>query len=249
MSRARPLDLARVPTDDDLSRMYYELARRGASTVGRRARWPYTPRSDEELLALGAQMSRHDARLLGALVELCLRGWRELSPVKLRAAMSATRCPQALCVVVDFARDAARDRELTLWARHVTADWPRVDPAAHFFVDDVRPGERMAARRLGRSLALYSRWGFRAVERPTIDPHRKTRVGRYDAETRRAVLDGLLARGEGVSVSELLAALDHSISRQQALVDLRAAGLVPSRRGPGARWSRRARRRRTPDSP
>ncbi len=235
--RPRPLALVRVPTEPDLSRAYYELAERGAPLVGRKTAWPYHPQNDEELACLVAEMARYDARLLGALVELCVERWRTCSPMVLRDAMRRMRTPQALCVAVEFAREAARDREMTLWARHVSADWPRLDPVQHFFVDDVRPGERTAKRRLGRALHEYARWGFVAVERPTLDPHRKIRIGRYDARSRRAILDTLRAeQSEGLGLGDYLESVDHSVTRQQALADLRAAGLSPDRRGPGARW-------------
>lgn len=237
-ARARPIaTLVRVPTEADLERVYHELAERGASVVGRRSRWPYTPASDEELVCLAAEMARHDARLLGALVELVLARWQILSPVALRRCMRSMAAPQSVCVVVDFARAASHDRELGHWARHVTADWPRLEPARHFFVDDVRPGERTAVSRLGRSLSTYSRWGFLAVERPTFDPHGKRTVGRYDAATRRRLLLGLVAERGGVTLLEYLEAVDRSVTRQQARADLRAAGLVPEGRGPGARWA------------
>jgi hypothetical protein len=235
------LDLVRVPTDDDLARMYFELGERGASATGARADWLYAPASDEELVVLAAQMARHDARLLGVLVELLLRRWQQLSPVALRAALRRTRTPQALCVAIEFARGAEGDPELTLWARHVCHGFARHEPPAHFFVDDVRPGTRLAERRKGRSLAPYSRWGFIGVERPTIDPFRKRSVGRYDTATRRRILQGMTASG-AVTLSEYLDALGGSISRQQARADFRAAGLVPSGPGRGASWRPRARR-------
>ena len=233
----RSLALVRVPTDGDLSRAYHELAARGAPLVGRAARWPYRPARDEELVCLLAEMARYDARLLGALVELCLERWTALSPMALREAMRRMRRPQAWCVVVEFAREGGHDRELSLWANHVTALWPRVDPVEHFFVDDVRPGERSAARRAGRALAAYARWGFLAVERPTIDPHRKVRLGRYDARSRQAILAALVERTPSVTLAEYLEAIDQSVTRQQAIVDLQRLGLRPDRHGPGASWA------------
>ncbi len=241
-SKPTPLALVRVPTDADLARAYHELALRGAPLAGRAARWPYHPESDEALICLLSEMARYDARLLGALVELCLERWPRLSPMALRLAMRRMRRPQAACVVVEFARGAVNDRELALWARHVSADWPRLDPAEHFFVDDVRPAERTAARRVGRSLAAYSRWGFIAVERPTLDPFRKIRLGRYDARSRQTILEGLTGTAGGVTLVDYLDAIDHSVSRQQAITDLRRHGLAPDRHGPGAAW--RAKRSR-----
>ncbi len=237
--RTERAGLSRVPTDDDLARLYWELAERGAAAAGARRPWPYRPASDEAFVCLAAEMARHDARALGLLVEAVLRGFRELHPLRLREAMRGMHAPQALCVVLEFAREADPSRELALFVRHVTADWPKVTPAAHFFVDDVRPGERAAAQRAGRSLVAYTRWGFLGVERPTVDVFQKRTVGRYDAETRRRIAAGLADRSpEGITIATYLEAIDGSVSRQQAVADLRAAGLRAGRRGPSATWAR-----------
>jgi hypothetical protein len=219
--------------------MYFEVGARGASARGAKTEWPYAPRSDEELVCLASEMARYDPRLLGVLVELLVTRWRSLNPLRLREAMHAMRAPQTVCVALEFARAANRDLELGLFASYVGAGIPRAHPVAHFFVDDVRPGTRLAESRAGRSLAPYSRWGFLGVERPTFDPFRKSAVGRYDAATRRDVLRRLLSRrgDAGVSIAEYRDAVDDTISRQQARADLEAEGLRPSGRGPGTRWS------------
>jgi len=241
--RPRDRTRLRVPTEADLSRLYWELAQRGASAVGTRKPWAYRPANDEELVCLAAEMARHDGRALGLTVELIVRTWRELHPYLLRQAMQQMNTPQTLCVVLDFAREADPDRELAHFVRYVTADWPKVAPVVHFFVDDVRPGERTNAHRVGRSLVAYARWGFIGVERPTVDVFQKRTVGRYDAATRTRIARALAQRSpDGVGIVAYLAAVDGSISRQQAAADLRASGLRPSRRGPGAMWSASPRR-------
>ncbi len=237
--------LVRVPTDDDLARAFEEIALRGGSAMGRMREWPYAPASDETLVCLLAEMSRHDARLLGVLIEVVVKRWRTLTPMLVRDAMRTMRTPQAMCVVVTFAREVDGDRELGHWVRHVCADWAAVRPSEHFFVDDVRPGERSASRRIGRSLREFSDWGFYGIERPTVEPHRKGRVGTYDARTRRDILTALVqSNQEGVTVADYLERIDHSVSRQAALSDLRAVGLSTRARGPGALW--RLERRRAP---
>lgn len=250
MSEA-PLSLrnavARPPTDDDLARAYFELAALGASASGRRSPWPYEPRSPEELVCLCCEMSRHDPRMLGVLIELIANGFDRLHPTHLRRAMQTVRFPQALCVVLDFAREVRADRELTLYARHVCAYVPRLTPFVHFFVDDVRPGTKLASERMGRSLAPYSRWGFLGMERPTVDPTTKRTVGRVDARTRHQILQRLNEQddGRGFTLNDYLSAIDGEVSRQQARADLIAEGFEPIGHGRGARWQKpRARRTR-----
>jgi hypothetical protein len=104
-----------------------------------------------------------------------------------------------------------------------------------------RPGStvRSYARHLGRNLAPYARWGFIGHERPTADAATKRTVGRYDARTRRQILDELLEKAGWTTLADYLEAIDQAISRQQALLDLKAhPQLRVEGHGRGARWQR-----------
>ncbi|MFO8073426.1 MAG: hypothetical protein R6V85_16300 [Polyangia bacterium] len=231
--------LQRAPEQSDLERLYRELARIGAPAVGRDRPWPYRPRGREELLALAGEMLRHDPRLLSILLQWVLEHWSELNPLELRGQMRRMRWPQALCVVLEFARRASAEPELRYLADYVTAGWPRIDPAQRFFFGAERPGSRTAVRKLSRNLEAYARWGFVGSERPVADVDTKTAVGRYDAKTRRRILDRLLERREELTLAEYLDAVDHAVSRQQAHADLAAhPELEVEGHGRSARWKR-----------
>lgn len=60
--------LEHAPTDQELERLYYELARIGAPSVGRRQPWKYAPRDLEQLVVLACEMLRFDPRLLSILL-------------------------------------------------------------------------------------------------------------------------------------------------------------------------------------
>lgn len=234
------LSLEHAPTQNELARLYHELARIGATSVGERKAWRYAPKSREELVALASQMMRYDPRLLSVLVQWLRSAFHTLNPLELRRALRATRWPQSLLVALEFARLDAGDPELVAFADYVAAGWPRVQPAERFFLDTERPGSRSAARNLGRNLAPYARWGYIGQERPIVDPISKRTVGRYDADTRRRILRDLLERRESFSSADYLSAVDHSVSRQQALIDLTACeALEQVGRGRGARWRRK----------
>lgn len=220
--------------------MYHELARLGAPAVGREAGWPYRPDGPEALIALAGEMLRYDARLLSILLELILARWRDLNPLALRRAMDPMAWPQALLVVFEFTREADDDKELRYFADYVSAGWQRVSPPQRFFLDAERPGSRVDRRKAGRSLTAYSRWGFIATERPSISVTRKTRVGRYDAQTRRRIRHRLVERRGSFRMSDYLTALDDAITRQQAYDDLRSdPEFEVVGHGRGARWRRR----------
>lgn len=228
--------LRRVPTQAELERLYWELARRGALSVGRRRSWSYQPASLEELLALAAEMLRYDPRLLGILVQLVVEHEGEIDPRSLRERMRAMRWPQALLVVFELAKEATRDRELHHMADYLAKGHRRVEPPERFFIDAEVPGSRLARRKLGRNLRAYSRWGFLGTERPTVDAFRKRSVGRLDVASRRRLARAIVDEQGELTVLDYLDAVGDGISRQQAASDLRAVGLAPSGRGRGAVW-------------
>jgi hypothetical protein len=229
------------PTQPELERLYYELARIGATSVGQKRAWSYRPDGLEGLIALAGEMLRYDARLLSILLQFFLAQWHELNPVVLRRHMLTMRWPQALLVVFEFAKAETGDAEFRYFADYVAAGFPRVDPSERFFLDAERPASRIAQRRMGRNLAAFARWGFVGHERPVIDPITKRAVGRYDARTRRVILRDLIERRGELSLAEYLEAVDHAISRQQALADLkRHPGLRSHGHGRGAKWRQSA---------
>lgn len=229
--------LAHVPTQPELERLYYELSRAGAPSVGSQRPWPYRPKNKEVLFALAAEMLRYDPRLLSVLLQYLLAHYRELNPLTIRDTMHRMRWPQALLVLLEFTKMATADPELIHMCDYLCAGWPRITPAERFFLDAERPGSRMAARALGRNLSAYDRWGFIGSEKPIVDPVTKRTVGRYGADTRRRILGELARSAEEFTLTEYLHAVDHSISRQQALQDLKSLpGLQHRGHGRGAKW-------------
>jgi hypothetical protein len=229
--------LAHPPDEAELERLYHELARAGAPSVGRKRDWPYRPASSEELIGLAAEMLRYDARLLSILLQHVSAVWRTLNPLALRGVMQRMRWPQALLVVLAFARAASNDAEFRYWIDYLSAGFERVEPPERFFLDAERPSSRIAQRALGRNLKAYARWGFMGSEKPIVDAATKRTVGRYDADTRRRILSDLAAGGAPFTLGEYLVAIDHAISRQQGLLDLQAFPNLTSRgRGRGAKW-------------
>ena len=74
-------DCASAPTEDELARLYYELAKLGATSVGDERPWPYAPQGREQLVVLASQMMRYDARLLSILVQWLAAYYDTLNPL------------------------------------------------------------------------------------------------------------------------------------------------------------------------
>ena len=157
------------------------------------------------------------------------------TPDKARIEISNSTAKQRI-------NETASDQpELRYFAEYIAAGFERVEPVERFFMDAERPASRVAERRLGRNLAAYARWGFVGSERPIADPVSKRALGRYDARTRRSILHELVARRGELSLADYLDAVDHAISRQQALADLRGSPqLQLEGHGRGAKWRSRA---------
>lgn len=227
--------LAHAPSIGELERLYFELARRGAPSVGRESEWAHELKSNEHLLALAAEMLRYDPRLLSVLLQWFLASWQDMNPRQLRSWMHEMRWPQALLVLTTFARAARpHDVELRYFVDYLSAGFRPVEPQ-RFFFETERPGSRRAQARLGRSLEPYARWGFLGTERPASNVFNKTLVGRYDTATRVRIARELAERGP-LTMKAYLDAVDGTISRPQARADLLAAGLEVSGRGRGAQW-------------
>lgn len=226
----------RPPTEDHLSRIYYELGKIGARAVGSQKKWPYHPKSKELLFALAAEWSRWDPRLLEIVVQYGLQRWKELKPQSLREAMTQMETPQTFGVMASFIQRALpEDKELHLFWDYVTAYFEPVEEQ-FYFRDLYLPGSRLAERAARESLVEFKKWGFLGRERIIVDPTTKRCVGTWDQTSRQNILRRLLKQKGTIQISDYLEEIAHTISRQQALQDLKLIGARQNGKGRGASW-------------
>lgn len=228
--------LSKIPTDDHLSRMYYELSIIGAEGVGEKKRWPYDPRSKEELVALALDMSRFDPRLFGIVVKYFIDRWADLNPLKLRSYYSKMEKPETVGVVCEFFSEVVTDPEALHFSSYLTSGLKPAEPQFYFH-NAYAPAGELARRAVEEGLFEFKKWGFFACERPVIDRAGKKTVGSFDGSSRMNILKELAESNDEIGIGNYLSAVHHSISRQQALLDIKAAGLVPNgKKGRGAKW-------------
>lgn len=228
--------LKRIPTEDDLARIYYEMASIGARCAGDRCDWPYSDMDRYSLLALAAEMSRFDPRLFGIIVEYFIDQWKEINPAKIRTSFDLMETPQIFGVVCEFLKKAGIDPEVIPYSTYLTSGLKPV-PMQFFFHGLYNVGGPLAKRAAEFGLAEYKKWGFLASERPAIDSRSKKGVGTLDKTSRINILKTLLNRKNKIKISDYLRALENSISRQQALIDLnRCSFAEKTGRGRGAYW-------------
>src|SRR3989338_6668222 len=97
--------ILQIPTEAHLSRMYFELAKVGASCVGANKPWPYKPATREELLALACDMSRFDPRLFDILVKYFISHWTEIDHLQIRSCHGKMKTREVLAVISEFAKE------------------------------------------------------------------------------------------------------------------------------------------------
>lgn len=208
--------------------MYYELAKLGANSAGEFAKWPYDPREKEELLALACDMSRFDPRLLDILVDYFTRHWKNVNPACLRGYYKKMQSPQTVAVICEFLKGADVSDETLYFAEYLAKGVAPAEPQFYFH-NLYAPGGKLAQRAVEESLYEYKKWGFFAVERP--------KTGTFDNSSRKNILLRLFLSRGSISIGDYLGELEHSISRQQALLDIKGmANVMIEGKGRGARW-------------
>jgi len=228
--------LKRIPNREDLSRVYFELAKIGAKSVGENNKWPYSEMDQYDLLSLAAEMSRYDPRLLGILVEFFISHWEEINPTKLKSRFPFMKNPQVFGVIGEFMKSALPDQEIFDYVTYLTAGLKPL-PTQFFFHGLYDIGGTLSQKTVEANLVEYKRWGFLGRERPTIDFQTKKTVGTLDKNGRLNILRTLLNKRNIITISDYLKAVDHSISRQQALTDLKKAKFTRKiGKGRGTRW-------------
>jgi hypothetical protein len=228
--------LKRIPNEKDLARIYFELSEIGARSLGKKCRWPYPKMDKYALLVLAAEMSRYDPRLLGILVEYFIDHWRDINPVKLRRLYTEMKNPEVFGVVGEFLRNTTDDKEVAPYFYHLI-DGLKPAPLQFYFHGLYRVGGRLAKRAAESSLAEYKRWGFLASEQPILGGKLKRPIGTLDKDSRINLLRDLIEKKEVITISDYLKLLGHTISRQQALIDLNKCGFARKfGQGRGSKW-------------
>lgn len=235
--------LKQIPTFNHLSRMYFELSQQGGISVGEAADWPYSPQSREELIALASDMSRFDPRLFEVIVDWVFHHWTELNPYRLRQMLKTMTFPQTLCVIFNFVTSPPRDSvptnsECLAFYQYLCEGIKPVNSQLYFTNIYPKPAGSLMTRAVTESLKEYLDWGFLARERPIIHHQGyKIPLGYYSLHARQNIIRRLADLREGFGLSRYLDGVAHTISRQQALNDLKNCPFIKSKgKGRGSRW-------------
>lgn len=222
------------PNEKHLTRLYFELSQAGAHCMGEKADWPYVLKNLESLLALSAEMSRYDPRLLSILSDFFTKHFLQIRPQRLRSYYAKMQTPQTIAVIAEFAKQTSSNPELTYFMDYLQKGLQAV-AIQLYFKNLYSPGGKMMQRASEESLAQYKKWGFLALESPSVDIYQKKTVGYPDADSRRNILKRLFQEKKEVRMKDYLNRLGGKISRQQALKDLESLAILEGH-GRGAKW-------------
>lgn len=227
-----------IPTIKHLSRMYFELARIGANSAGEKVPWPYDSalKSKEKLLAFASDMSRFDPRLFEILVVFFLNHWSEINPTLLRNCYKEMKWPETVAVICEFLRSVSKDDELTYFADYLSTGL-RPSSTQFYFHDLYSPGGKLAQIAAEEGIAEFKKWGFLSAIRPVIDTKDRKTAGQLDTVSRKNILKRLLTEKPVIGLKDYLKAVHFTITRQQALLDLKTSGLaISTGKGRSAKW-------------
>ena len=204
--------------------------------MGEKKPWPYRPKNLYELVALAADMSRFDPRLLGILVEFVELKWLEINPVLLRQEIKKMDCPQTFGVILGFTDSFLKQKEFSYYKDYLLRGLRPVTPQLYFSGLHA-PASGSIQQSATESLREYVDWGFLARERPIIHKEKRVTLGHWGPQARQNIIKRLVQTKKQFTISDYLDAIDHSITRQQALTDFKnVKGLKLKGSGRGARW-------------
>ncbi len=213
-------------TGPEAARLYWELAQRGASSVGDKLPWGYKL-SEEELLTLAVLQGRYDPRLLQILVDFFSRGKFSGNPVELKESLLNEKGLELMAVIGEFVLQMTDSRRAKELMRYLMTG-VRPVPIQLFFPGLYRLGGKKITEVVEQPLWGFKKWGFLAAD-PPIPKEIPKKIYLFDLDSRRNLLKKLAKERGRFRLKDYLGAIGRSISRQQALKDLKGTPWIQKR--------------------
>jgi hypothetical protein len=207
---------------EESSRLYWELARRGAYAQGEKRRWKYdsrplSPLSEEELHTLALLQARYDPRLMAVLVDYFQKVSDALDPLRFKRLLREAGASPVAAVIGEYVRGDLFDF-LRIGVLPV--------PTQLFYKGLYPLGGRKIEETLSRSLRAFKKWGFLAADPPLLKERTGKRSREYDREARLRILREFARERGTFRLRDYLQEVRFSVSRQQALKDLASVSWI-----------------------
>ncbi|MCM2281932.1 MAG: hypothetical protein NDI61_08820 [Bdellovibrionaceae bacterium] len=181
---------------------------------------------------LYSQWARLDPRLAEILVGYLRARWKSFNPLEVNEALLKSPWPASMGVLMDQARTYSRFMPAE---RRAFASWQKcamvsVRPAEGelFFLGLRSFAGKVMLKDAEFPLRSYTRWGYLGreilINKASASPARTS----LDPARRRQVLRQLLRGRRHITVEDYMSALEGTVSRRQAQIDLKAAKLITS---------------------
>lgn len=202
-----------VPSRKELERAFERLQWNGEPNPSEIVRW--------------AHWARLDARLAELLISHLAKHFRRLNPFALSEENHLSPQPQALAVLLEFAKIEAaaslsgpNQKSFRRWCRVITQDLEVASPQS-FFVDDGRPNPARARGESETSLKPYRRWGFFGRE-DLLAKKAGCQAAALAKPERARVLEALRSSRPSFTVNDYIEACQGRVHRRTAERDLHA---------------------------
>ncbi|MBI2082422.1 MAG: hypothetical protein HYT76_02535 [Deltaproteobacteria bacterium] len=210
-------------SEKESSRLYWELAQKGAISVGEKTSWSYHSLSGEELLVLALLQSRYDPRLLEILIDFFAKEKFQINPVVFKQKLSQWDALPLMAVVGEYVLEITASLEVKELMRYFMIGAHTV-PLQLFFLGLYRIGGRKMEEMVQKPLWGFKKWGFLASDPPL--PKEGQKIYLFDLTSRLNLLKKLVSDKRRFRLRDYLEVIDYSISRQQALKDLRQVSWI-----------------------
>jgi hypothetical protein len=180
-------------------------------------------------LVLWSQWSRFDPRLAEMLVARLSASWASFNPIDVQEALRDAPWPAALGVLLEQVRiyGLSQRAERKRYQSWLSCAMVSILPARGelFFIGQRAFAGKLALADAEFSLRSYRRWGYFGREVLLNKASAREPSTAIAPRVRRRVLLQILRRKSAITVSDYMTALRGAVSRRQAQIDLKNAGL------------------------
>lgn len=224
-----------LPLDTkESSRLYWELAKRGAYCNGEKYTWKYAHLTEEEFFTMAFLQARHDPRLLSILIDLFSRQEIILHPIHFKNLL---KNHEALTISALIGEFILEQKPSDLFQFLMSCAKPV--PTQLFYKNLYRLGGHKMQETIQKPLWYFKKWGFLASDSPLLKERKeKKRIYLYDGTSRLSILKNFSKEKKYFQLKDYLQKIGASVSRQQALKDLHSVSWIKKKgRGKGTTYS------------
>lgn len=201
------------------SRLYWELGRKGAPSVGKKYPWKYGKEAEERLMALALLQCRFDPRLAAILVDYFQKPLT-INPLLFKQILRETAGLPILAALSEFVLASRPPPQVGEFFEFLTTGVKPV-PTQLFYRGLYKIGGVKMREATEKPLQPFIKWGFLAADPPFLKEFKPSwRIHLFDRPTRLRILRELSLNRRHFSLKDYLGTIHFSVSRQQALKDL-----------------------------